>query len=364
MNTFFKFFVAAICCLSFQRSQAQVELPSVGVLNIDTKGLNFDSTQMGSLVRLELSKLGKFHVVNRYDLEYLLVNDSFKIQNCYSAACLLNAGKVLGVDKMLGGSVEVLGELISIQFRLLDIKSGKTERSITREYLKLRPEIKEMVTLTLQELFELPYSEELKTTLSKPFNFDKVQNNPYKNVIHAGGPRMGMTFFTGTTAARLQEPKNLGGYDVMPFMSQFGYQFEKIYLNEGRLQALFEFLPMVTGIDQQLFIPSITIMNGFRDNQKGWEIAFGPTVSWSAQREWFQTEDGILHPNQDKIEGQNFTSVYRLDIRGEATLSSSFIIAAGKTFKSGHLNIPVNIYMVPGKEGFRYGFSFGFNAKK
>ena len=36
----------------------------------------------------------------------------------------------------------------------------------------------------------------------------------------------------------------------------------------------------------------------------------------------------------------------------------------GKTFKSGKLNIPVNVYVIPSKDGIRMGASFGFNAKR
>jgi hypothetical protein len=45
-------------------------------------------------------------------------------------------------------------------------------------------------------------------------------------------------------------------------------------------------------------------------------------------------------------------------------LQAGFIVAVGKTFKSGRLNIPVNMYVVPSKDGIRMGASFGFNAKR
>jgi len=50
--------------------------------------------------------------------------------------------------------------------------------------------------------------------------------------------------------------------------------------------------------------------------------------------------------------------------RGFGALSASLILSAGRTFKSGYLNIPVNIYVSPRKEGTVVGFSFGFNIYK
>ena len=59
-----------------------------------------------------------------------------------------------------------------------------------------------------------------------------------------------------------------------------------------------------------------------------------------------------------------YTIENRLDSRGYGTLSTSLFMGIGRTFKSGYLNIPVNIYVLPRKEGTIAGFSFGFNIYK
>lgn len=153
-------------------------------------------------------------------------------------------------------------------------------------------------------------------------------------------------------------------------MFQFGYQFEKQYLNEGKIQALFEFIPMITGVDQGYFIPSFTILHGLRSNVNGWEFALGPTINfvttsngyydqdniWQLESTWTNNPDNSGKPNPFEIKS-------RVDSRGDYALHSSFVFAVGRTFKSGKLNIPVNIFAIPGKHGARFGVSFGFNAK-
>ena len=55
----------------------------------------------------------------------------------------------------------------------------------------------------------------------------------------------------------------------------------------------------------------------------------------------------------------------RLDSRGDYRLGSGFVLAVGKTFRSGKLNIPVNAFFIPGKRySHRFGISFGFNMQK
>jgi hypothetical protein len=106
-------------------------------------------------------------------------------------------------------------------------------------------------------------------------------------------------------------------------------------------------------------------MNGFRDNFKGWEIAFGPTFSFIRSREWAEGSDGTLYDiGTFGVNAPDDATIYdRLDSRGLPALTSGFIIAFGRTFKSGHMNLPINGYVIPSNNGARFGISFGFNAK-
>jgi hypothetical protein len=343
----------------------QSSTPLVAVFHIDTKGLNYDPVQMGNLVRLELEKTAQYRLIDRYDLDYLIEKNNLKLAGCYGALCLSGIGKVLNLDLILSGSVELAGDMIITHFRLINVKTEQIERSIIRQNLNIPKEVPEMVSLTIKEFYELPINAEVKRKLTKQNDFDNMVNNPTEYRLASDGPRMGFTVFTGTSANRIRESKSKGGYDAFPMMFQFGYQFEKQYLNQGRYQALFEFIPMITGIDQQLFIPSLTIMNGFRDNFKGWEIAFGPTFSFIKSREWAEGSDGTLYDiGTPGVQAPASANNYdRLDSRGFPALTSGFIIAFGRTFKSGHMNLPINGYVIPSNNGARFGISFGFNAK-
>jgi hypothetical protein len=151
-------------------------------------------------------------------------------------------------------------------------------------------------------------------------------------------------------------------------MFQFGYQFELKYLNEGNFQALFEFIPLITGLDQGKFIPSVAILNGLRSNTTGWEFAFGPTVNVVKTADMYQDDAGKWNlaseyiPDPDNPQPNPYPLEERLDSRGDFKLSTGFAFALGKTFKSGKLNIPVNGFYVPGKDTQRFGISVGFNA--
>lgn len=378
---------------------AQSKKLSATILSMDARGVSFDDKQMGSLLRLELEKLDTFQVVDRYDISYFmekkakLVYDSLyksfyagnprkadscykkvlyevqqNFENCFSKSCLVEMGNVFASDKMLTGTAERFGEIVVITLRLIDVKSASIEKTQVNEYLHLPNEAPLMIRMSLLQLFNKAYDAELLKTISKKNNYENAVNNHNKVSVNLNGPRSGFSVFTGETAKIIEAPKEKGGFGAYPVMFQFGYQFEKQYLNEGSCQALFEFLPTITGFNQNVFIPSLTIMNGFRENRFGWEIGFGPSFSmvtkangyydsageWQLEKKWKTEEQGV----------NPYAVVSRLDSRGTPELSSFFIVAIGKTFRSGRLNIPVNAYYVPSKDGDRFGLSVGFNAKR
>jgi hypothetical protein len=178
---------------------------------------------------------------------------------------------------------------------------------------------------------------------------------------------MGVTFLTGDLAQRFSAPKMQGGYDEQPFMFIFGYQQEVQYLNSGKYQALFEFVPAVIGLDKGLFIPSLSLMNGLRNNVSGWEFAIGPNVTVVKTAEGFYTNNEQNWHPKSEMANYNVSPdeiIEQIDSRGVTRVNSAFIFAIGKSFKSGKMNIPLNAYFVPGKNGHRFGITFGFNGRK
>jgi hypothetical protein len=318
-----------------------------------------------------LEKLDTFDVMDRYDVDYLVQKNSLKVNECYGKICLVELGKSLGADKMLTGSVEIFGPSIVYTMRLVDVKGEKVERTQVTEFLNQQNEIQTMTAVMLRQLFDKTVEPNVISQLTKPDSYDARARIPATEKMNLSGPRMGATLFTGETASILSAEKGQGGYSAFPLMFQFGYQFEQQYLASGQFQALFEFIPMITGLDQGMFIPSFTIMNGLRMNRYGFEFAFGPSFNivpkeygyYDSENNWVRRSDWQqLNANNPLALSPAF--VERLDSRGTPKLSSNFVFGIGKTFRSGNLNVPVNVFAVPGRSGWRFGLSIGYNARK
>ena len=342
--------------------------PKLAVISFDALGAQLKTDQLTELLRIEISKHNKYEMIDRYEINEALTAAQLDIKNCFSKSCLGKAGEILKVDYAMSGSADLLGDAMFLRLRMINLQNNTLEKEVVKEFLNIPEKVNTMISICVNELVGVANDELIVRSLSNKESYESAVNNPYYQTLSLSGPRMGYTFFSGETGDIIKAPRNEGGYDGLPAFFQMGYQFEKQYLNEGKWQALFEFLPMVSGLDQGLFIPSFTVMNGIRNNKNGLEFAVGPSLNlgreatyYLVNEKWIYAEDidQTSNPNLDKLESKT-----RMDSRGNVEIQSYVVLAAGYSLKSGKLNIPLNFFVIPSKTSTRYGFSFGFNIRK
>lgn len=333
---------------------------SIAVIGIDTKGIKLDNVSMGNLVRLELEKTNRFEVLDKYDVANMLSEHGKNPDSCFGKSNLIDAGKLLNVDKILTGNVEKFGDKIIFVLRMIDVKSAKIENTNVMEYLNLEDEIQTMTRVSVNNIIGV---ENDKLMVDLLIDYDNLVSSP-KTTVKLNGPRMGVSYTTGKIADRMGASRDQGGYNMYPVSSIFGYQYEFQYLSSGDFQALVEMVGAFSGLESGSFIPSLSVMNGFRFNKLGWEFGLGPIFRVSKTAEGYFDDKHNWHLAYEMPDGTNYPLEYALDNRGTTKLSTSLIVAFGKTFKSGYLNMPVNLYFVPKKEGSTIGLVFGFNIAK
>ena len=316
--------------------------PSVAVLDFDTRGYNeVERYQIIQKLTLEMINMENYEVIDNYDVEYISERDGIDFTGCFSRICLKELGEKLEVDYILTGSMNLLGEKVSTTVRLFDVNEGSFVNSANRNYVDVPKNDLLMAELTLKDMMGLENDPELVRRVTVANDYENILNNPFDRTLVAEGPRMGFGFVTGENFTILAKPRAQGGFDQqIPIMSQFGYQFEKAYITTGNWQALAEFIPLISGLESNRFVPNVTLLNGLRNNNSGWEFAFGPTLDITKT-----------------LEG-------KLDSRGVYGVSTALVFSVGKTVKSGEMNFPINAYFIPPKDGssFRFGLSMGWNA--
>jgi len=137
------------------------------------------------------------------------------------------------------------------------------------------------------------------------------------------GPRLGLVYISASPGStflngdmKLDDIFDEGTSDYAEvakgtLTSLYGWQWESRFADGGNVTGIVEWIALVGGMEKGKFLPSVSSMVGAR-TASGLEFAIGPNLSLSG-----------------------FAMVFGM----------------GYNFKSGNLNIPVNIAFVPGRKG-------------
>jgi len=146
----------------------------------------------------------------------------------------------------------------------------------------------------------------------------ELVNQPVK----LGGPRLGATFLSDGIVDKLSDDAYI---EVGSVVTQFGWQFEKRFaMSDSGITPVTEWVMLLGGLEQGVALPSLTWLVGLR-SRSGAEFGVGP----------------------------NLTPV-----------GAALAVAGGFTLRSGSVNFPVNLAVVPSKSGIRVSLLAGFNMRR
>lgn len=393
MKTNVLLFVLLANLFSFQVF-SQDTIPTIAVANPNVNSLESKPQIVAKMLRLELIKMGKHKVLDEFDMADVIKLKPDYNNQCFGQNCLISLGKDLNVDYVICGSFDGLGNKIAITLKIVDVKNNTIYKSAVKEYDNQEIELQRMIELLLKEMYSVPVQKEINERLA--FKNELITSNNVGKINNTG-PRIGYAYLVGSMNEFATRPESQGGLGMFPGVSMIGYQIEGQYVGTENFSALVEGIFNINGLEQGQFIPSITIMNGFRFGKAGWELAFGPgfglkTTSrgffdtenkfgndqryfseddWNeyAQREFssdpqYNTSGSFVPPSPSDFSADyNFDKRYG-DTRGEIKLNTMFVFAFGRTFRAGALNIPVNAFYSSQKGGGMVGVNVGFNVQK
>lgn len=381
-------FVAG-CALS---SIAQTK-SSIAVANPNVNNLFATPEIAAKLIRYELNKMEEYGVYDEFDMKDAIGSES-SFNDCLSKTCLTELGSKLGVDFIVSGSFDGFENKIVITLKFIDVKNNSIYKSGTKEFDNQEAELQRMTEILIKELHGIPVPKELNDRLS--FKNELITSNNVGKVNNSG-PRVGYAYMVGGLNEFARRSEIQGGMDIFPGVSMIGYQIEGQYVGTENFSALVEGLVNFTGLEQGQFMPSISIMNGFRFGKAGWEVAFGPAFGLKKVSNGFFDTEGLIGEKGDYISqnqwstgeyfdqddypeyysngfyeapdptdfnaNYNFKSTHA-DMRGRTKINTMFVFAVGRTFRAGALNIPVNVFYSSRKGGGMAGMSVGFNVMK
>jgi TolB-like protein len=108
---------------------------SIAMLDLEGNGISkSEARTLSDELRSVLVQSESFIVVERNNMEAILKEQGFQMSGCTSTECAVEAGKLLGVNKMIAGSIGKLGDLFNITIRLFDVQTGQIEKTVSRRH--------------------------------------------------------------------------------------------------------------------------------------------------------------------------------------------------------------------------------------
>jgi len=93
----------------------------------------------------ELSQSDKYEVIDRGNMNKILKEQKLQMSGCISGGCVVQAGQLLGVGKIVTGSVGIVGKTYHLTLQLINVQTGKIEISVAD---KCKCELDELIDST------------------------------------------------------------------------------------------------------------------------------------------------------------------------------------------------------------------------
>ncbi len=108
----------------------------IAVNDLSGTGLSDDELSIISeRLRSELFKTGTFQVMERGEMQLILQEQQFQMSGaCDDASCMIEVGQLLGVSKIVAGTVGKIGDFFTISIRIIDVETGQIDASADHDY--------------------------------------------------------------------------------------------------------------------------------------------------------------------------------------------------------------------------------------
>ncbi|MFC1650749.1 PEGA domain-containing protein [Candidatus Latescibacterota bacterium] len=283
-------------CFSFAQEQklftiAVLDMDANGVSTVEAKGLSEKiRTRISWLVNNEFYKnnpgTNMYLVVERSQMDKIF--EQFEIQNtgCTDISCAVEFGKMLQVDRIIIGSVNLIGQTYNVTTRMIDVGSSQTLSVSEVDY---RGSIDGLVGSRIQDV-----ADELLLGITfkdwERSEYITISGTPENTIVSINGEKAGTTPIVN---------RMVPAGNVSVEIQKRGYEshIEKISLRKGEsVQIAYNLFPKTRG---KTFIKSLYYPGSgqrYADyKRKGYLISFVQVV----------TIAGLIQTNMMSMDAQN-----------------------------------------------------------
>lgn len=245
-----------------------VEGETAAVLGFQAEGLSASAAEaLSNVVRKIVLENGRLILIDRDRTEAVLAEQGFIMAGgCYDVSCLVEAGRVLGANRVITGSINLLGRKYLIELRSANVGTGRIEALETAEY---RGEVEGLTD---------PVNDIAKRLVARLINDPGVifvETEPNSSAVEVDGEPIGFA------PIRIERP---GGVDYKINASRFGYENRSTMVHLAEHDSVHVILRLDKEVEQRRYrgTPSgrIFVSGGFPLNQASSNL--DTRISWGA----------------------------------------------------------------------------------
>ncbi|MBA7598529.1 hypothetical protein ES703_05547 [subsurface metagenome] len=108
------------------RPKVQAGATNIAVMDLDAFAISApEALALTNRLRVELFNTGRFVILERGGMQDILKEQGFQETGCTTTDCLVEVGQLLNVQHMVAGSVSKVGDVYSIEVRIIDVGTGE-----------------------------------------------------------------------------------------------------------------------------------------------------------------------------------------------------------------------------------------------
>jgi len=209
---------------------------TIAILDLEASGVSTaEAVSITNRIRNELFLTGRYKVVERGAMQEILTEVGFQMAGCTSSECIVQAGRILGVQQMVAGSLDKLGQLYTINLRMINVETGEILAVASAD---CRDEIEDVALKSTKEAVEkltgvkIPIENEPIIPIKKEIKSTKFRNLGMKVGIKIG---CGRSYISGNTNVHIYSiyGPSASIFLYIPLSAQFGFQPEITGIGKG-----------------------------------------------------------------------------------------------------------------------------------
>ncbi len=147
----FQLLVISFCITLFSEEKGKTTISVYGLKSIDISQNLAESLQ--EHLESNLLNYQQYNVLSRNDIELILKESRFQQTGiCQEEDCLVEAGNLLGVEKIITGTISLVGTTYNVVLKLIDVATAKLESSVNKKHSGSIDTLLDVIEVSLRTL--------------------------------------------------------------------------------------------------------------------------------------------------------------------------------------------------------------------